>query len=1151
MAYESEHSLSTGLSNNTVAQANLLNNGVTTIGSLSSSNDVDYYKIDTDGAALVTLSFLTSITLTSSVWTISLLDFSGADYLLSPIRTFTTSPLVDGANQASSTLDVKGLSTLPPVGSRFTLATDGADTTIYTVVSATPLQGDTSTITLDNAVANPAHGAALVFDPVSSSVGSSTTVQALVDAAGTYYIKVAKGDVASTQEYSVTATVTSTDEHESNDTKTDAAESNNYLLNGIAMTGNLSDSNDNDVWLFTTTTTADVTLDFAAASGNAATPEWAVSLKEWSGQTVLNNTGSPITLSAGVSASATATNAAAKTYMVTVTPTNLSTVNTGTYTLKISGAALDLNDTPVMSVGTVTSASSNTVIDTGVITSMEAGEHSARLLSTLCSATDADSGQTLSYFVTLAKPANATSTASIKVGDTLYGFSDGMASPAALWLSAAQMATATLYAGTTTGDVTLTLQAKDNSGAQDGSDYGAFMKQTLHIVADTTLPTLMSSTPADDAAHVLVGSDMTLTFSEAVQAGMGNIVISDGTDTRTIAITDSSQVTFDGSTVTINLTDDLHSGSSYHVEIASGVVEDLAGNAYAGISDPEMFDFVVVSHTVITGDNSNNSLNGSIEDDTIYGYRGNDAICGGNSNDIIYGNGDQAIYHCPISYSLSAPGEAYDYNYKYYDDTGSQLTDGILGDNNYMIEYAYEWIGWRSAEPVITFFFDHSITVDDIVIGFNRAEQAYIFLPINVRINENYFALYGNEIADAIRGFIEFHGSFGSSTISITLQDNSTGRYIFIDEILFIEKNGSNILFNSIIDNDTIDGGNGDDAVGFSGNRADYIVSYNQETNTYTITDTIPYRDGTDIIENVEQFLFADGTWNDIIAPILVSATPSDNATSVAVESNIILTFDENVQAGNGNIAISNGADTRTISVTDSLQVTFDGSMVIINPTDDLHSGSSYHVEMASGVIKDLADNAFAGISDAETLDFATTNTLGGHITFWKTGEALADVTSTLMPEGSTGTAPDVSFTDSDGHYQHNNVASGNYQLATTKAADAAITAAVTVDDALAALKMAVKLNPNDNGSDVCNAQYLAADVNHDGKVNARDALLILKMSMQQPAAPAHEWVFAPESVNNTPMNYRAVDWVDNPIPVTLEHDIQLDLIGIVSGDVI
>src|SRR4029077_3136018 len=73
-----------------------------------------------------------------------------------------------------------------------------------------------------------------------------------------------------------------------------------------------------------------------------------------------------------------------------------------------------------------------------------------------------------------------------------------------------------------------------------------------------------------------------------------NVVIHnalDGSAVATIAITDATQVSFAGSVLTINPTSDLAAGTHYYVTMASGVVQDLAGNAYAGLSAPTDFDF--------------------------------------------------------------------------------------------------------------------------------------------------------------------------------------------------------------------------------------------------------------------------------------------------------------------------------------------------------------------------------------------------------------------------------------------------------------------------------------------------------------------------------------------------------------------------------
>ncbi|MEI6762518.1 MAG: Ig-like domain-containing protein, partial [Betaproteobacteria bacterium] len=104
----------------------------------------------------------------------------------------------------------------------------------------------------------------------------------------------------------------------------------------------------------------------------------------------------------------------------------------------------------------------------------------------------------------------------------------------------------------------------------------------------------------------------------------------------------------------------------------------------------------------------------------------------------------------------------------------------------------------------------------------------------------------------------------------------------------------------------------------------------------------------------------------------LASASPADNSTAVSVGSNIVLTFNEAITAGSGNIVISNGTDTRTISIADASQVSISGAQLTLNPSADLLAGSAYNVQMASGVLKDVAGNVFAGISDATTLNFGT-----------------------------------------------------------------------------------------------------------------------------------------------------------------------------------
>ncbi|MFZ4802729.1 MAG: hypothetical protein ACOYLR_12400, partial [Chlorobium sp.] len=148
------------------------------------------------------------------------------------------------------------------------------------------------------------------------------------------------------------------------------------------------------------------------------------------------------------------------------------------------------------------------------------------------------------------------------------------------------------------------------------------------------------------------------------------------------------------------------------------------------------------------------------------------------------------------------------------------------------------------------------------------------------------------------------------------------------------------------------------------------------------------------------------------------------------------------------------------------------------------------------------------------------------------------------------GIVSDSMVTGADGLYQHPDMAGGTYGLTSTHVSGVAESSAITSYDALAALKIAVGINPNADGSAVSPYQYLAADVNKDGLIRAGDALNILKMAVKLDTAPAKEWLFVPDSVGSEVMSRSHVVWPVDPMSVTLDQDQQLDLIGIVKGDV-
>lgn len=89
---------------------------------------------------------------------------------------------------------------------------------------------------------------------------------------------------------------------------------------------------------------------------------------------------------------------------------------------------------------------------------------------------------------------------------------------------------------------------------------------------------------------------LALGFNEAVRAGSGYLRIykSDGTLFHSIALTDTSQVTFRSTQparVLINPNIDLLPGTGYYVLIDAGAIEDVAGNDFGGISSTTQFNF--------------------------------------------------------------------------------------------------------------------------------------------------------------------------------------------------------------------------------------------------------------------------------------------------------------------------------------------------------------------------------------------------------------------------------------------------------------------------------------------------------------------------------------------------------------------------------
>ena len=143
-----------------------------------------------------------------------------------------------------------------------------------------------------------------------------------------------------------------------------------------------------------------------------------------------------------------------------------------------------------------------------------------------------------------------------------------------------------------------------------------------------------------------------------------------------------------------------------------------------------------------------------------------------------------------------------------------------------------------------------------------------------------------------------------------------------------------------------------------------------EDTEYYVLIDSSAFN-GFDGISSKTTLNFKTVDNNN---PSLSSSSPSDDAANVSVSSNIVLTFNEAVDAESGNIDIVNTSTGEAIEI-DVTGVLLSGSgttEITINPSSDLEYDTSYHVKIDSTAFDDVAGNSYSGISTTTALNFST-----------------------------------------------------------------------------------------------------------------------------------------------------------------------------------
>jgi len=116
----------------------------------------------------------------------------------------------------------------------------------------------------------------------------------------------------------------------------------------------------------------------------------------------------------------------------------------------------------------------------------------------------------------------------------------------------------------------------------------------------------------------------------------------------------------------------------------------------------------------------------------------------------------------------------------------------------------------------------------------------------------------------------------------------------------------------------------------------------------------------------------------DQTAPTVSTYSPADDATGVSTTANLVLTFDENVNAQSGasnDIVIKTTVGDTTFETIDAedAKVTGDGTTTItINPAGTFAEQTEYYVQIGADAFDDDSGNSYAGISNTTTWTFTT-----------------------------------------------------------------------------------------------------------------------------------------------------------------------------------
>jgi hypothetical protein len=201
--------------------------------------------------------------------------------------------------------------------------------------------------------------------------------------------------------------------------------------------------------------------------------------------------------------------------------------------------------------------------------------------------------------------------------------------------------------------------------------------------------------------------------------------------------------------------------------------------------------------------------------------------------------------------------------------------------------------------------------------------------------------------------------------------------------------------------------------------------------------------------------------------------------------------------------------------------VTVSGSVPMTYTVDIEPQGSATFSSMLMYLVTKDVGVAVSDVRVSANTDPVLDSELSGVVYHWSQHTGLPGVA--IDVELEDGTLMDTVTSGTDGRYLMGGLDPATYVMSASRAAEERdFDGTITSADALAALKIAVGLNPNQDPDGegpltpmpVSPYQLIAADMNQDGKVTSADALAILKRAVKLSEALDPFWSFVDDRLN-------------------------------------